>query len=143
MLPFAVFPLVLCHLAEEESIVELLLALLDHLGELVCHCVADALEESGLLLAQNRHRVLRECDEDSLVAEALVAHVLEVGVALQLQESLEVVVVQGIQWPQRAEVNIHRLVSRRGARVTCRGRLGVLSVLRLVKSVFREVVESF
>jgi hypothetical protein len=100
MLPFAVFLLILSHLAKEQSVVELLLALLDHLGELVRHRVADALEESGLLLAQDGHRVLGERDEDTLVAEALVAHVLQIGVALQLQERLEVVVVQGIQRPQ-------------------------------------------
>ena len=54
----AVLPLILGDLPEEQSVVELLLTLLDHLGEAVCDCVADALEEGGLLLAEDRHRIL-------------------------------------------------------------------------------------
>lgn len=133
MLPLAILLLVLGHLAEEEPVVKLLLSLLNHLGELVRDCVADTLEEIRLLLAQNGHRVLGESDENTLVAEALVAHVLEVGVALLLQERLEVIVVQGVKRPQRAQVHIQRLIPRRGGRVA---RLGILAVLRRVIPVF-------
>lgn len=53
-----VLALILGDLPEEQSVVELLLALLDHLGEAVCDCVTDALEEGGLLLAEDGHRIL-------------------------------------------------------------------------------------
>ena len=55
--------------------------------------VSHSFEELALLAAENGHRVLGEGQENSFVTEALISQILEVGILLELDELLHVVLI--------------------------------------------------
>ena len=91
--------LLLRQCSEEQPVFELFLPLCDHLGEPLRHCVANALKELSLLHAEDRHRVLGESRDDSLVTEGLILHPFGICVFLDLDESVAVVLVEWVDCP--------------------------------------------
>lgn len=74
--------LVTCKSREEDMVLKFFLSFFDDLVEACEYSVADPFQVLSLLNAKEGQGVLSESCKDSLIAEGLVAHALEVGVLL-------------------------------------------------------------
>jgi hypothetical protein len=91
------FPfLILRNSAKKESILILFFPVLNHLDEFVSNGISNSLEKLALLAAEDRHWVLGQSQQDSLVAETLVSKIFEICVFFQLNELVHIILVERV-----------------------------------------------